>query len=421
MSVNFQGEVRMGPEKKVKDIISSGKKKAAHLIEVGAEKVKLEADELLTLPEKKVKTLFTNGKNKASAFIKTGTGSVRPLLPDTQRLILESEEFQKNMEKRFSRYRLMFDKRLDRSYDEILFTLEDLPIFCKEYWFMLFIEPGGKELMCTFGRSRGNYEVNGVRLSSDDKNNLAFAAWYDDNGIVEHPQRKGTFKISPNKITCTGENLNMSFEGKYPKYEFSIDDFAKMSLSKPKNVLKGEFYEAHHLIGGLVGVANLYFDFKGTLKGEPWKGKCHIQKVIMTSPLAPWRWGTFYFEDGSSFSYFSTLLTTLGKQISYKNVGHFYSAKDNKTYKIAPYNLAKVGDGKGGWIFNSRVKDVKCSAKMTTRSAYAFNMKTFGDFTYMQYPTDLNEFTFEIEGKTYDLESLGKGSGFTEDAFGLLL
>lgn len=351
---------------------------------------------------------MTNGKDVFDMF---SSGKDRILQTGADKFREQKLAFKK----RLDRYKLIFDKTSNRSIDDFFFTLEDLPIFGKEYWFLLFIEPGGRQLMCTFGRGRSDVEIDGVKISPSD-NKVALGIWSYEKEIFEFPHQLADIKMSPGKLHCRADGSKIDFCGTYPDYTLSITDLCDIKLSAPKDRLP---YEICEFVKGLVAYVNLYFDFEGKLNGKDWKGRCYVQKVLLTSPFSPWRWGMMHFEDGSEFSYFSAMISTLGKSFAYHKSSRFYHAPTNKTYNIGGFELDKIDNHKTRWVFNSS-EGAKCFATLLTKGVHRFSMKSLGNFTYLQYPTELTDFFFQSKDFSTDLKSLGRASGITEDAFGLM-
>ncbi len=351
----------------------------------------------------RLKGMVASGKSHASAVVMGGAGKVRA----------GAEE----LTRRLARYKLLFDKGTSRPYDEIFFTAEDLPPLGKEYWFMVFVEPGGRMLTFTFGRASSSVNVEGKTIPPNSRDKVLLGGFCHDGSFSSFPSQIAKFENSQNSLSCRWEGREMSFQGSYPSYSFSISDLCDVELSKPE---RGVPYETYEFMKGLVATANLYFNFSGSLKSRPWEGKCYIQKVIATSPFAPWRWGLLYFRDGSSLRYFSTL-APLQRRISYKNDGLFYHAPEDRLYRIGGFSLAKVDDHQAMWLFSSNDGEVDCSARLKTRASNRLRMQSMGEFTYLQYPTDVEDFFFQSGDLSLDLSQLGKGSGITEDTFGLML
>jgi hypothetical protein len=192
------------------------------------------------------------------------------------------------------------------------------------------------------------------------------------------------------------------------KYRAGGKEQFSLKIFKSK---KGRPFEIQNLLAGRMGfgLVNIYFDFAGKLLGKPFKGKCYVQKVILTSPFIPWNWGRFYMEDGGILDFFVVYSPFLPTKVKLFTNIHFFDYKTGKTTYFKDVNIEKTTDDARWHIYG---KDYSLFAKVY--SSHPFTFRGLGKFTYMEYFSEALDLT--INGKEH-----GKGSGIIEDAYGFVV
>ncbi|MFH1750111.1 MAG: hypothetical protein ABH863_00360, partial [Candidatus Micrarchaeota archaeon] len=241
----------------------------------------------------------------------------------SKRQLMRIDSFQKSTSKRaiyllernFSRLSeyMGFEKYF--AADEFFFDFAALPPLGKEYWFLHFTDPKTKtQMVATFGRAQSEMDINRLRIKGRvDELGMECAAviWVFDskkkvllNSRQHIRLEKGSVQ---NSLGFSSKEAEFDFHGKYPKYELDYRRGKHQIHLKLTKSPKGKPFEILNSFSPTIGMglANLYFDFEGTLLGRPISGKCYVQKVILTSPFIPWNWGRFYFKDGGIFEFFT--------------------------------------------------------------------------------------------------------------------
>ena len=354
--------------------------------------------------------------------------------------------------------------------DELFFTFEDLPMMGKEYWFLYFLVPGGKQqTVLTFGRADDPVRVNRTSVDKASESGPDSNRFTNDGGRPAeaggfpqslpcaavcwmHDKRKKVLIDSYAQVTLerargkkagagegnaraegpeinrlvasSGPKHRVVVEGKYPYYDVRLVDDGKTIFSArahpPK---KGMPYEIVNLLRtplvtrfGAVMV-NYYFEFEGRMNGKPLAGKAYLQKVVAVMPLAPWNWVRLEFAGGATFDFFTAKPLGNGKQEIHFACNDFLEINGRKI-KTGKLTLSSWMAGeKRRWLLTG--KDFYLS--MESFALQPFVMKQKMTFRYDEYLVVARDFVMKAEGKTYYLQDLGAASGIVEEASGYLI
>lgn len=324
--------------------------------------------------------------------------------------------------------KLFLRKKKAKAIDEWMFSSEDLPMFGKEYWWMLFTSTkknSKDQLVATFGRSQGNVTVNDSSIPSDSKNKDTNAAvvWTYKKGKKPLLNAQSKLILKENNLKLTSDSTEFLLYGKFPKYTVRILKEGKIICDLELDETKGTHkpYEFSEYFKGVFGyqLLNLFLDFKGTLFGEPMEGKVLLQKVIGIGPFIPWKWGRIVFRNGSFLSFFRLRLGELGIKYDFLSSMYFYNAKTNETCRFNNIKITEFCPERPLWIVHSA--DKKCLLVANTYSEEPFLLQARGKFKYLEYLAEVKELYLESGGEKINLKDLGSGIGMLEHATGYLL
>jgi len=316
----------------------------------------------------------------------------------------------KNIESRFAGFRYLISKGKREVVDEMLFTFEVLPPFAKEYWFFHLNSPDKRQLILSFGRSLSSFKVDDYVIDnkalSEKEKECGMFSWFFDKKKNIVFNTKDTVRIDKNRI----QSKKFHFYGSYPDYELK-GNFCDIKFTEPK---KGKKYKFKQYFRGPFGyeLVNMYFDFSGTLNKKPFKGKSYIQKVILSTPFIPWKWGRINFTNGSILNFFIPYVDLFGFRYRFSPYLEFY---DSKTQKTFVYKDVTVTSEKSKWI----IKNGSLTLVIRPYASHEFRFKSFGKYSYKEFFVTVEDFSFK--SGAISLSDLGKGSGLFEDASGFAL
>jgi hypothetical protein len=315
--------------------------------------------------------------------------------------------------------------------DEIFYKYEDLVPYGKEYWFAIFTGTEGKkpmQLISCFGRRNSrkwaidDVEVNGTNPGDGVLKTAAFAWCYDGRRKLVVPTVEAETTVADKSIMASGRGLNIGVSGTVPAYNVKIDSGpikCDFNLKKPAFGFDEEVLNEHKM-GLNYQVYNLYYDFDGTLNGKAQKGRCYLQKVILSTPLVPWHWARLVFHDGSFFVFFKPYFG--GRELNYqlRNKGLFYSARHDRLFEVS--NLDVYHDRRRlNWKIVSKGEDYSLNMAIRAYAGHGFSFRHGGAFNYDEYMAIVKRFNFESDGIRLDIKALGGGAGIVEDATGILI
>jgi len=330
----------------------------------------------------------------------------------------------------------LFKSKSYASPDDLFFSIEDLPTFGKEYWFLYFCAPPhDTQVILTLGRSVEPFRVNenevtepaGAEVEKKGEGAMACAAvcWlysgkkkvlFDSVAQVEI-KRGGLHSIS-----AWNGSERMAATGKYPNFKVMLASkgktLFKADIFPPK---KGLPYEIIHLLKNKfvprfgAAMINYYFDFKGQADGKPLSGKAYLQKVVAVLPLAPWNWVRIYFESGAVLDFFTG--KPLGDKSGLRVASKAYFEANGVQTELSGIKLQTFGDGqRRRWLLTSG----DLSLSLQTYSMQPFVMRQKMEFRYDEYLVRVTDFELRLKGKRYNLKAVGAGRGIAEDASGYL-
>jgi hypothetical protein len=317
--------------------------------------------------------------------------------------------------------------------DEIFYKYESLIPFGKEYWFAIFTSLDGKkpmQLVATFGRRNSrrsvidDIEVSGLNPVDGVLSTGAFVWCYDDKKKIFVPPVQAETVADGQSITSRGDGLEIGISGTAPEYKVKIgsDEIrCDFTLTKPSSGITEEVL--NELKMGLnYQVYNLYYNFTGTLNDREYKGRCYLQKVILSTPLVPWYWCRLVFRDGSTLVFFKPYFGSKEYNYPLRNKGAFYSAKHDRLFWFQ--NITVESDRRNVyWRFRSNGDDYTLDVSIKAYSNHLFSFRSGGFFNYHEYMVNVKKFHFSGDGGKIALthKDLGPGAGLFEDATGILI
>ena len=310
--------------------------------------------------------------------------------------------------------------------DPMFFCFEDLPPTGKEYWFMKFAstEPEDKrQLLVMFGDGSETIKINKkkVKCKKDKGRNGYMTVWcYDD--------KKDLILDGESSITTNSDNIMASVEqgkinynGKFPNYSLNISkknkEIANLKITRPEYNSDSFEFSSHFKSFAGFALINLYFDFTGILNEKKFTGKCYVQKVIVVGPFVPWYWGRIVFSNGSIISYYEPRIELSVFNHKLSSVFTFYDNVKDKKYIFKDLTIKKFGKKNPRWIITADKGRVFISLK--SYSSHKFVFKKIGNFTYIEYLSEVTDIF--IEDHDIDTNELGSGFGLIEDANGYVL
>ncbi|MFH1306369.1 MAG: hypothetical protein ABIH83_01770 [Candidatus Micrarchaeota archaeon] len=346
-----------------------------------------------------------------------------------------------NLKSRINAFSRVFKSNVYKGPDDLFFSIEELPISGKEYWFMHLCVPGKKEqVVLTFGRAQGSVTVNRTHVKSSKKKLInpkegevccAALCWlYDsklgkkvvlDSNVLLKVQSKGEGKL----LVAERNKKIVSVRGHYPNYYVSVSSGSKSYFkAKVRAPTDGmipyeivEIFKPPVAKGLGVVIVNYYFDFSGMLNSKKVKGKAYLQKVIAAIPFTPWNWIRIQFESGSTIDFF------VGRPFGKSRHGlHVHCVAffehNGKRYEFKNLKIKSWLEGKNSrWLLHGD----KFYLAMKSYALQAFLMKTKTTFKYNEYLVEAVDFAAITKKGAITLEDVGKGSGIVEDASGYLL
>lgn len=328
--------------------------------------------------------------------------------------------------------RLLLKKGSSKGIDEILLSFEDLPLFGKEYWFMKFTANDGSrsQFFLMFGRSAGDIEVNGRYVETsrviDNRTEGYCVCWGYDDVQRKFTDHFGTIEMKDGGVICSTEDIQADFHGSFPEYILDISDGEKdicsLHITEPAD---DENYntELTENFKGLFGyrLANLYFDFRGTLLERDFSGKCYVQKVIVIGPLLPWKWSRIIFRNGSVLTYYIPNIEIAGLEYNIRNFMSFYDASTGEMHYFRKARVHEYPSERGDkrWVISSEDNRVFLVTKSYCRESFNFT-RNF-NFSYIENLVDVMDLKIETEDKVITLEETGSGLGMVEDTSGFVI
>ena len=317
--------------------------------------------------------------------------------------------------------------------DEIFYKYENLIPFGKEYWFAIFTSLDGRkpmQLVATFGRRNSrrtgidDLEVSGLNSVNGVLSTGAFVWCFDEKKKLLVPPVEARTVAGERSITTAGDGLEIGISGTVPEYRVRIESGeidADFTLTRPLSGMDEEVL--NELKMGLnYQVYNLYYDFAGHLNGREHRGRCYLQKVILSTPLVPWYWCRLVFRDGSSLVFFKPYFGSKEYNYPLRNKGAFYSAKHDRLFWFQ--NITVEGDGRDVfWRFRSNGGDYALDVSVKAYASHLFSFHSGGFFNYHEYMVNVKKFYFSGDGGQVVVTSkeLGPGAGMFEDATGILI
>jgi len=317
--------------------------------------------------------------------------------------------------------------------DEIFYKYESLVPFGKEYWFAIFTSLDGKkpmQLVSTFGRRNSrrtaidDLEVSGLNPAGGVLSTGAFLWCYDEKKkLLVAPVQTDTV-AGERAITTKGDGLSIAIAGTVPEYRVEIRSGAidaDFRLTKPASGIDEEVL--NELKMGLnYQVYNLYYDFAGTLNGREHRGRCYLQKVILSTPLVPWYWCRLVFRDGSSLVFFKPYFGSKEYNYPLRNKGAFYSKKHDRLFWFE--NITVDSDKRNTyWRFRSSGNGYVLDVSVRAYASHLFSFRSGGFFNYHEYMVNAKKFYFSGDGGKVVVshKDLGPGAGLFEDATGIMI
>jgi len=254
----------------------------------------------------------------------------------------------------------------------------------------------------------------------------AVAAWFFD-GKKMHENivlEKCDVIVSRNELHSTG-NTKTSFCSENEKYVVRIgDDFKLIAKNDNKNALSVPFHTTYIPISGkgLSEIKANRMEVSGKIMGEKVNGTAYFQRVFADSPLIPWEWGLFHFENGG-------ILTYGNHNIFGKSFNQFLEFSDgNKTYKFNEIRIKMTDNDLPVFHVEGENSSEKVKVKI---ASYA---KSFWEFkenvlfvipesvTYREYLSTITSFELinKRNGEKIGMKNLGAGVGNVEHTTGFI-
>jgi hypothetical protein len=321
---------------------------------------------------------------------------------------------------------LFLKKRKRREMDTWLFNCETLPKFGKEFWFMHFVstdKDSKGQLILTFGQSEGKVNVNKMTIDPRDKKpNVASVCWAYLDKKMEILNSATTFTKSPGRFILKNNEAEISFNGNYPKYSLCIKSKGKLiaDLDTSGIKTKQKRYEFTENFKGVFGyeLVNLYLDFKGVLDNKKIKGRAIVQKVLITGPFVPWRWGRFTFRDGSTLEFYK--LYVGAKNLNYRVISTYrFSGIKSGEHSVFQNLIVDQIPNMPFWSVQS--PDKKIMMILEIYSTEKFTLKARGNIDYTEHLVRIVYFQLERNGKIISLDDLGGGIGMFEVTKGYMI
>lgn len=372
---------------------------------------------------------ITIEKNRLLNFIKERNDYIKSLPEIEKKAFIASIESIKEGTGKIER--LLLKKETNKGIDGLLFSFEDLPLFGKEYWFMKFTSNDGsrRQFFLMFGRSAGDIEVNGRYVENskikEGKTDGYCISWAYDEMQKKITDDIGVIEVNNEKVTCSTSDIKAEFNGAFPKYKLEISKDDKniccLDIKEPED--DNYDSELSEDFKGLFGyrLANLYFDFEGTLFDKNFSGKCYAQKVIVVGPFIPWKWSRIVFRNGSILTYYIPNIEIGGVEYSIHNSMDFYDAETKKMHHFKKARVHEYPSEKGNkrWIITAEEGKVFMVTKSYCKESFSF-INSF-NFNYIENLVDVADLQIEIDDKIITLEETGSGLGMVEDTSGFVI
>ena len=340
----------------------------------------------------------------------------------------------------FKSFAALFKSRHYKGPDDLFFSVEELPVMGKEYWFLHFCAPPNEEqVVVTAGRSVDPVKVNDTAVHAGatpiheacahpDSVTCATVCWYHakkrqvafDSLAEVSVSKKGRER----KLTICRGDSTVSVTGHYPHFHISLmrngREVFRAHAHPPK---KGMPYEKVHLLKNPIApslgaaMVNYYFDFEGELEGKPLRGKAYLQKVVAVMPLAPWNWVRVHFSKGAALDFFA------GKPFGDSSPGMHFASNDY--FEVQGHRVRLGGVKLESWLTGHKRRWVLSGPHlflaMESYSLQTFSMKQKTKFQYDEYLVRVSDFAYSNGATRYTLKDLGPGIGLVEDASGYLI
>ncbi|MEM5782076.1 MAG: hypothetical protein QXD43_02665 [Candidatus Aenigmatarchaeota archaeon] len=336
------------------------------------------------------------------------------------------------LKKRMKTYLNLFKNKRTTETDKFFYSLEELPILGKEYWFIYLVDKNIDkkfQFVLTAGRAANPVKVNSTKLSVKNKDSLseiktATVCWFYDNSkkvIFDELTSLKIIEDEKNKLLFTNKDSNILIQGRYPHISIQIfkdnKTIAEFNFSESKSNFKYDMVELlrNSMVKNFGAIwLNYYLNYKGYIFDTKTEGNAYLQKVVAITPLAPWNWARIYFDNDIIFDLF--MIKPIGDNLDIKYQSA-YVEFNNKRYELENINL--IGYGKRGeknWLIYS--KDFYIVLKTYSFMPFVLEDKT--KFYYDEYLVEV------VDAQIYDkklknIKFSNKGIGIVEDAYGYLL
>lgn len=202
--------------------------------------------------------------------------------------------------------------------------------------------------------------------------------------------------------------------------EFDVYNISKSGFYAP------EYKESKFPGGSSYGIHKIT---RADFKSDDGSGTAYFQRVRVNAPAPPWYWGVYHFDGGQAVHYYlphvgKTIITDKAEPsfvIPIKQEFEFYDGK--RVHRNKQVSVKRDGDeAKPRFIVESSGPAGKGRAVINAyaKSAWRFNKGAFNRFTYNEYPSLLEEFSFKCPSGEWTTEDLGVGYGNAEHSTGLL-
>ena len=316
----------------------------------------------------------------------------------------------------------------EKEINKFLYTPDELPIFGKEYWFLLFTGTGPTfkdQLMASFGRNNNNsMQINNIpqfKDTNDYYGGIGETWFYQNGNTMKFGKLGGKIKPSDKQISFETDEYTIRLSGEYPNYQVDIfngpEIVVNLTTRMPKYGDSLEFFSIERANLG-VEIGNVYLDYDGTMDGKHFEGRCYMQKVIMSAPFIPWYWGRFVFSNGSVLVFFLLWVDLPGIDRTIYSQAKFYDT-DTKSYRVISNFEVRNIEGTDYWEVAHHSKNSTMFVLLKVYTNNVFEMRSKGEFRYNETFSEIREIYIEYEGKVYDNDWFGEGSGSLEQATGM--
>jgi len=302
------------------------------------------------------------------------------------------------------------------------------------FWLFFFDNPGNpgrpRQLMILWSKKNvKTITCNGRSFDFRDTGKIIdegiVAAWYFDGETMHHNLllEKCPFTIgggmlssdsaTPTRFSVDGKGSNVRIGD---RFNFDLVGRSAHGFNRPT-------YFRDKLVGdmGYSLLRHNRLELDGVADGARVKGSAYFQRVFVNSPVPPWYWGVFHFQNGGVLTYHKPHILGMGLR------GDIYFFDGEEMHVFTDMDVSRKEGVLPRFLVagRNRTEDISFEVMPYSHSFWDFKSRPLNLFrtnlVYNEYPAKIVDFNLTVAGKPFTAEKLGDSVGNAEYATGILL